>query len=721
MLERLRALIRRHRAETVARAAGTLERLGARARALWPERSETSLGWWIVAAQMALVLLVGVGLTVAAISMLHVLANEQGQARVLLAGAAAHEDLRRMSEDALTSARILAGRPTLQRLLAEKRDEAITPFLQRFCDASELDGCAVFSGPNLVAQTGPPLDWQGILAEAAEQGPTFLALPLHKLVPVLGAFAPLPGGGVTRVYVLRLLDERLARELTRRVGMQIDFVDYRTYTQGTVSALTPLYSAALADGRSAVLRIDTLGLYAAAVPVFASSGEAIAFIDAQLPVSVIDASTTSLIRRLVMTTLLLAVFAIIAGFALSDRLVGPLKALTDAAVRIGRGDFSASIPPGGAAEVGMLARTMEDMRRSLLELTGALRRREAEAQAVLTGIVEGVYAVDADRRIRYLNPQAARLLGIDAGEAVGRFCGEVLAPREEGGRRPCEAHCPILRARLDGSAQAVEHLQTAAGELRTTVITSARMVEGLQVQVIRDETELEAVRRARDSVLANISHEFRTPLAAQLASIELLLDNLETMRPEQRRELAESLQRGTLRLTRLIDNLLESVRIESGQLAIRRQSVDLEAVVEDARALVGSLLATRRQSLEIALPGDLPVIEGDHHRLTQVFVNLLANASKFAPEHSIVRIGAELDAGRLSAWVEDEGPGPPAAEGLFARFGRGSEQEPEPGGLGLGLWIVRSIIERHGGAVTFERTAAGRTRFTVTLPVEVTA
>ena len=96
--------------------------------------------------------------------------------------------------------------------------------------------------------------------------------------------------------------------------------------------------------------------------------------------------------------------------------------------KLGHGDFSTSIPVGGTQEVGKLARTMEDMRNNLVELTGALRRREAEAQAVLSGIVEGVYAVDKSRVIRYLNPQAARLLGVQAHEAIGRFCGDVLKP-----------------------------------------------------------------------------------------------------------------------------------------------------------------------------------------------------------------------------------------------------------------------------------------------------
>jgi signal transduction histidine kinase len=414
---------------------------------------------------------------------------------------------------------------------------------------------------------------------------------------------------------------------------------------------------------------------------------------------------------------------VFAGVILSELIAGPVKALTEAAVRLGQGDFSASIPPGGAAEVGALARTMEDMRRNLVDLTGTLRRREAEAQAVLAGIVEGVYAVDKDRIIRYLNPQAARLLGVTPEQAVGRFCGDVLKPRNEDGRRPCDYRCPILQARTDNSAKAIEHLQVGSGDPRTTVITSSGIVDGLQVQVIRDETELEAVRRARDSVLANISHEFRTPLAAQLASIELLLEGMETLEPAQQKELVMSLERGALRLTRLIDNLLESVRIESGQLNIRHQSVDLAEVVDDAQALIGSLLTLRRQTLEVSLPENLPYIDGDLPRLTQVFVNLLANANKFAPEDSIVRIGAEASDGYVLAWVEDEGPGPGSGEtdAIFARFQRGSGEEPEPGGLGLGLWIVKSIIDRHAGTISLLRTEQGRTRFILKLPIEVPA
>jgi signal transduction histidine kinase len=239
------------------------------------------------------------------------------------------------------------------------------------------------------------------------------------------------------------------------------------------------------------------------------------------------------------------------------------------------------------------------------------------------------------------------------------------------------------------------------------------------MQVMRDETELEAVRRARDSVLANISHEFRTPLAAQLASVELMLDGLETMPRERLADLLNSLQRGTLRLTRLIDNLLESVRIESGQLGIRHQPVVLAQVVEDAEDLIAGLLAQRGQSLRHALSNDLPTITGDGQRLTQVLTNLLANASKFGPEDSEIVVGAGQADSRVDIWVEDSGPGVPELEGqsIFERFYRSAMEEPDPRGLGLGLWIVKSIVERHGGSVAASRTAEGRTRFSVSLPL----
>ena len=686
------------------------------------DTSRASLGVWIAAINVAIVLLLVGGISISAIGSLRDLADQQGKSRVQLAGAMAREDLRRYSEDALTHAKGIAERQTFQRLLADRRASTIGPYLRRSCNTDTIVSCAVFEGTQLLAQAGVELSWGQIAGSATEQGERFMAVPTDTPYALLGASAQVGGATERRLYVARLLDPKLAQILSERVGTQIKLIGYRTFVEDRkIDDFTRLHSAGLSDGRSAVVRMDAEDLYAASFPIFAVTGEAIALLEARLPSSDIDASVGGLAKRLLGTAIVLAALAVLAGIILGRQVTGPVSTLTDAVEKLGHGDFSTSIPVGGTKEVGKLGRTIEDMRNNLVELTGTLRRREAEAQAVLSGIVEGVYAVDKSRVIRYLNPQAARLLGVQAHEAIGRFCGDVLKPcrDSENGPRPCETRCPIVRARIEGSAQATENLQLNDGPPRITIITSSSPVDDLQVQVIRDETELEGVRRARDSVLVNISHEFRTPLAAQLASIELLREGFDTMTTDQQKELVLSLERGALRLTRLIDNLLESVRIESGQLSIRHQAIAISEVIEDSDALVGALLAQRKQRLEVNLPEELPNVDGDGPRLTQVFVNLLTNASKFAPEDSAIRIGAEQIGDFVTTWVEDEGPGVPEIESnsIFDRFYRSAGQEPEPGGLGLGLWIVKSIVERHGGTVAARRTPEGRTRFEVKLKV----
>ncbi len=354
------------------------------------------------------------------------------------------------------------------------------------------------------------------------------------------------------------------------------------------------------------------------------------------------------------------------------------------------------------------------MRRALLLTRGELEGRRAELEAVVAGVAEGVLAVDRERRVRFISAPAAALLGVEPVAAQGEFCGDLLRPELVGGVRPCDESCPILQARFRGPARAVERLQI--GEEQRQVIVSAPAAAGaLQVVILSEESAPEAARRARDAAVADLAHELQTPLAAQSASLELLRDRLsESDRPAL--ELVLALEAGTSRLRRLIDNLLESVRIESGQLSIRRAAVDVEEVVEEAVAMTRPLLERRRQRLDIELPHPLPSPTGDARRLGQVVVNLIANASKFGPEGSTVRLGATLAGEALELWIEDEGPGfpDPARAADPGRFRRGPA-EPAAEGSGLGLWICRSILDRHGGALAVERRE-GRTRVTARLP-----
>ncbi len=685
-----------------------------------PQSLERSLALTLGGLVLAAILL----LALSAVGLLRKQAEQQALARVQLAGIAAREEIRRRGEDGLTATRSIASRQPLPRLIRAGNRAQLELFLRRACEGAGNSACAVAVGSTVIASTGPGVEWSDALVASEDQGERFLLAPRWQPDGLQGAIAPVPGMVDTRVVALDYFDADLERALTERTGMRVRLVRLSNWLDNVEPAFKALHSTALSRAEIAADRIDERELYASSTPLFASTGEGIALLEVRLPASESDSAVAGFVRRLGWTVLLLSALAIAAALLLARRIVRPLQSLAESATLLGRGDFSTSIPVSGGPETAALARTLEDMRRHLVELTAALRRREADAQAMLRGVVEGVFAVDANRHLRYLNPQAERMLGPDAAGAIGRFCGDVLKPCAVGGQaRPCETACPIVAARERGQAQATEFLLAPDGTKRTVIITSARMVDGVQVQVMRDETELESVRRARDSILANISHEFRTPLAAQLASIELLQENLHGLPRAQLEELVASLQRGTLRLTRLIDNLLESVRIESGQLGIRRQNVQLAEVVRDAAELVGSLLPQRGQALEIDVADDLPEVVGDGARLTQVFVNLLANANKFGPEGSTIRVAARRADGAVQAWVEDEGPGVIEDDrgSIFERFHRSSDAEPEPRGLGLGLWIVKSIVDRHGGQVVAGRTEAGRTRFTLTLPTAGTA
>ncbi len=648
------------------------------------------------------------------------LAKTEALTRVELGVAAAREGLRQSTEDLLTAARILGERPPLQRLLRGSIRDALPPYLQRYCDGAGLDGCAVASGNEVLASTGQKIDWNVVLTAVAEQGERFIVIGAEPGVAISGAEAAVTDREGVNVITVRRMDERLAMRLAERAGLEVRIVDYESFKPGE-GPLAVLNSDALSRGEPVAAYVEALDSYVASVPVAASTGETIALLEAVLPADRVTGPVSRSTHRMLLVAFLIAALATVSSVLVGRYWIDAVQRLTDAARRLGSGDLAASIPAGGGKELTVLGNTMDEMRRNLVALTGELRRRETQAQAVLGGIIEGIYAVDEQRRIRFLNPQAARLLKVSAEEAVGMFCGDVLKPqRDAQGRRPCDYACPIVEARRLGSGRAVELVAPVEGSVRRVVIASAAPADDLQVQVLRDETELEAVRRTRDTVLANISHEFRTPLAAQLASIELLSDGLGTMSPAAQRELVSSLLRGTQRLTWLIDNLLESVRIEAGQLGIRHQDVLFDDVVVAARELIEPLIEQRGQRIDLRLD-DVPVIRGDQQRLTQVLVNLLANASKFGPPDSAIVIGARAAAGGgLEFWVEDEGTGPkdPDDTGLFEQFHRSGGEDPEESGLGLGLFIVRSIVERHGGTVKLERTADSRTRADVRVPAE---
>ena len=671
---------------------------------------------------MGLVAVSVLGFAAATTGLVREFADRQAVARVEAAGSSFSQSMAEATKEVRINARLLAERPTLRSLLRSGTIDRAKDFLTRFTETGDLDGWALFHGGSPVAVSEDVLNWSGVRSTLGDSGHGLVSSGEgHRLWSV--ASAPMADEPDWVVLVARRWDDARLAVLAEGTGFGLHVFDPENAAGPLNDPSLTLRLAALGGTKNAA-RVDGASQFVSAIPIRAVSGEIVAVAQTTLSVDSVDAPIRRLERRIAWFALLTAGLGATFAAWLSRALGRQVGDLTRAASRIGAGDLGVPVPRAGIAEVGRLASAMEDMRVRLGELTAETNRRRAEAESILAGTGDGVLAVDRERRLRYLNPQAAQRLGIDAAGAVGRFCGDVLRPRERQGGRPCERRCPILDSRFRGPSRAVEHLETAGG-LRTVVVTSAPPVESAseedaarQIVILRDETDAEAARRLRDSVVANVSHEFRTPLSAQRASLELLRERLDGI--DDAATLLRSLERGTLRLTRLIDNLLESLRIEAGQESVRHDRVDLRRVVEEAREETAPLLELRHQRVEVSFPEEISFVGGDAERLLQVFVNLLSNSNKFAPEGSTVLIRGEARPGEVMVTVEDEGPGLPPGDvdQLFDRFVRATSGEPSESGLGLGLWIVRSIVVRHGGRVEVLESEHG-TRIAVVLPVEL--
>ena len=215
------------------------------------------------------------------------------------------------------------------------------------------------------------------------------------------------------------------------------------------------------------------------------------------------------------------------------------------------------------------------------------------------------------------------------------------------------------------------------------------------------------------SVLATMAHELRGPLTALVTSSELLAEDFELLDPDQVRGMLAAMHRRTLWLQGLVENMLAAATIREGGLRLHLRSVDMLEVVTEVQGLVEPLLDQKQQPLRVRIERQLPSISGDARRLGQVLVNLILNASKFSEPQKPIDLTLRPSAAGVWVTVEDRGPGLPeeGAVRLFEPYYQANTVAHGQEGVGLGLSIVRSIIEAHGGKVGAEPREGGGARF----------
>ncbi|TXH72518.1 two-component system sensor histidine kinase KdpD [Thiobacillus sp.] len=251
-------------------------------------------------------------------------------------------------------------------------------------------------------------------------------------------------------------------------------------------------------------------------------------------------------------------------------------------------------------------------------------------------------------------------------------------------------------------------LETFAAQI-ALALERVHFVEVAQDALVRMESE-----RLRNGLLSALSHDLRTPLTV-LAGLADSLPLAGPPLPEAQAEIAQAIRAESLRTSTLVGNLLDMARLQEGQVQLKREWQPLEEVVGASLQTLAAPLA--RHEVVVDLPADLPLLELDSVLMERVFCNLLENAAKYTPAGSRIEIGARNEGDRVSITIADNGPGLPPGreESLFEKFTRGQDESPVAG-VGLGLAIVRAIVQAHKGTAKGENRPEGGARFVITLP-----
>jgi two-component system, OmpR family, phosphate regulon sensor histidine kinase PhoR len=341
-------------------------------------------------------------------------------------------------------------------------------------------------------------------------------------------------------------------------------------------------------------------------------------------------------------------------------------------------------------------------------------------QAILEGIADGVYVTGAAHgEITLWNPGAERLIGCPARKAIGKTCGDVLKLSVRGKPIDCTAGCALLRSHRDANTAEVEAERIQPGGAMQRVVVSACRIddaEGNPVEVVhsvRDVTAIKNAQEAKTMFLATASHELKTPLTVILGYTQGILDGW--IPADQQESALTTIDSRAKELSKIVDRLLMTGRIESGRVALDLAVVSLRELIPER---VESLAVANGRTVTVSLPEEMPAVIGDADAITTVTDHLLDNAIKYSPDGGDISVDVTYDDRDAHIAVIDHGIGM-TAEGIAHCFDYFWQAEASDrrrfGGTGVGLYIVRSLVESMGGKVGVRSDPRDGTVFTIQL------
>jgi two-component system phosphate regulon sensor histidine kinase PhoR len=421
------------------------------------------------------------------------------------------------------------------------------------------------------------------------------------------------------------------------------------------------------------------------------------------------------LRRLVWTAVAATVLtSLLVALWVTRRLAVPLREIARAAERIAAGSYGHKIYVASPEEVAALARAFNHMSERLALQFAQLAEDRQQLRTILSGMVEGVIALDGEQRILFANERAGELLDFQPQAAVGRKLLEVFRHRalNEVARRIQRSAVPF-RQELDANGPSGRSLTVHAARLPGPGTRSA-------VLVLHDTTELRRLERMRQDFVANVSHELKTPLSVIKAYVETLLDGAADD-PAARQPFLEKIADQTERLHNLILDLLSLARIESGTEVFDFRSVAVAPLIAACLERHRARAEGKQQVLQAVPPegGEEVVAWADEEAVSEMLDNLVDNALKYTPAGGQIRVRWSTRWDHVALVVEDTGIGIPEQDlpRIFERFYRVDKaRSRELGGTGLGLAIVKHLAQAmHGSVRATSRLGEGST-FTVLLP-----
>ena len=359
-----------------------------------------------------------------------------------------------------------------------------------------------------------------------------------------------------------------------------------------------------------------------------------------------------------------------------------------------------------------------------VETAGALERQRRHLEAILDSVDVGVAVLDPANGYLVVNRRHQQFIELahpGGGEGMVGQPGELFTPE---GRRLEAAELPSTRA-VAGEEFDDLIVEVGADPLtRRALSVSARSIRGPDrrtsgaVLAYYDVTDLVRAVAAKDHFVAAVSHELRTPLTSVLGNLELIQDSAEL--PASLVDRVRAVERNAVRLRELVADLLEVAQMTDGQLRLDRQPLDLVEIAWEAVDALWPTAALAGISLVVDGDGTPLVAEVDGPRMRQVFDNLLGNAVKYTPRGGSVTVRLGRSESGVEVWVEDTGMGmaPEEVQQVFRRFFRGAQvARRQIPGAGLGLSIVRTIVDAHGGRVEVTSRLGSGSTFHVELPV----